>query len=111
MIRIDKENNTVVLGSNDELFKEEVICSDIFFTGLAAHRFEGKKLKAKIRYTARPAECSIKVIDSGEISKDNKKVDDKKIITTFCDPQRAPAPGQSIVYYNGDIVVGGGFIV
>ena len=70
-----------------------------------------EKLKAKIRYTARPAECSIKVIDSGEISKDNKKVDDKKIITTFYDPQRAPAPGQSIVYYNGDIVVGGGFIV
>ena len=111
VIRIDKENNTVVLGSNDELFKKEVICSDIFFTGLAAHRFEGKKLKAKIRYTARPAECSIKVIDSGEIIKDNKKVDDKKIITTFCDPQRAPAPGQSIVYYNGDIVIGGGFIV
>ena len=95
---IDTEHNRVVLGSNEDLFKKEVVSEQNFFTGISPEHFEGHKLTAKIRYTAKGGSAFI-------------KVNDKKIITTFEEPQRAPAPGQSIVFYDGDVVVGGGFII
>ena len=95
---IDAEQNRVILGSNEDLFKKEVVSEENFFTGISPKHFEGRKLTAKIRYTSKDGSASIKVYD-------------KKIITTFKEPQRAPAPGQSIVFYDGDVVVGGGFII
>ncbi len=95
---IDAEQNRVILGSNEDLFKKEVVSEQNFFTGISPKHFEGRKLTAKIRYTAKGGSAFI-------------KVNDKKIITTFEEPQRAPAPGQSIVFYDGDVVVGGGFII
>ena len=35
---------------------------------------------------------------------------DGRIKTVFEDPQRAPTPGQSIVWYSGDYMIGGGII-
>lgn len=69
-----------------------------FFTAGISEEFEGKKLYAKVRYSAKPAAVSYEVYD-------------KKIIATFDEPQRAIAPGQSLVFYLDDVVVGGGFIV
>ena len=40
-----------------------------------------------------------------------KLLPDGKILVTFEEPQRAPTPGQSIVFYRNDLVLGGGFIV
>ena len=37
-------------------------------------------------------------------------LDDGRIMASFSEPQRAPTPGQSIVFYKGDLVIGGGFI-
>ena len=56
-------------------------------------------ITAKIRYAAKPAAASLKLLPDG------------KILTTFEEPQRAPTPGQSIVFYQDDLVLGGGFIV
>ena len=53
---------------------------------------------AKIRYAAKPAEASVTLLDDG------------RIMASFSEPQRAPTPGQSIVFYKGDLVIGGGFI-
>lgn len=94
---IDPEKNRVVLGDNYELFNKKVVCEDYFFTAGSPKRFEGKKLYAKVRYSAKPAAVSYEVYD-------------KKIIATFDEPQRAIAPGQSLVFYLDDAVVGGGFI-
>ncbi len=55
-------------------------------------------IKAKIRYAAKPAEVSVTLLDDG------------RIMASFSEPQRAPTPGQSIVFYKGDLVIGGGFI-
>ena len=55
------------------------------------------KVMAKVRYSAKPASSVI-------------SVDNKKITTTFEEPQRAATPGQSIVFYVDDHVIGGGFI-
>ena len=58
----------------------------------------GDGIKAKIRYAAKPAEASVTLLDDG------------RVMASFSEPQRAPTPGQSIVFYKGDLVIGGGFI-
>ena len=55
-------------------------------------------LTAKIRYAAKPAEAEIELLPGGRVK------------TVFKDPQRAATPGQSIVFYKNDLVIGGGFI-
>ena len=105
---IDAEQNRVVLGANDDLFKREVRAADCFFPGRPPEYFAGRKLRAKVRYAAKPAEASF------SLEREETKpgvVDDKKIIAIFAESQRAPAPGQSLVFYDGDVVVGGGIIV
>ena len=90
---IDCENNRVVLGDNSDLFTTEVkstgniLCKDI------------TEVTAKIRYAAPPAEARLVLHEDGSIT------------CCFREPQRAATPGQSIVFYSGDIVIGGGFIV
>ncbi|MBR3787227.1 MAG: tRNA 2-thiouridine(34) synthase MnmA [Firmicutes bacterium] len=98
---IDADNNRVVLGDNAELFKTEVISSDnIFFGGCGADKnyLENLDITAKIRYAAKPAQAKICFLEDGRVK------------TIFKDAQRAPTPGQSIVFYDGDLVIGGGFI-
>lgn len=58
----------------------------------------GDGIRAKIRYAAKPAEASVTLLDDG------------RIMASFSEPQRAPTQGQSIVFYKGDLVIGGGFI-
>lgn len=58
----------------------------------------GDGIRAKIRYAAKPAEAAVTLLDDG------------RIMASFSEPQRAPTPGQSIVFYKGDLVIGGGFI-
>ena len=97
--KIDYDSNQVVLGDEEELFKNTVVSGNNFFTGMPMENFEGKRILAKVRYTTQPTFASF-------------KVDDDKIITTFERPQRAPTPGQSIVFYSpeNDWTIGGGII-
>lgn len=126
---IDSEKNQVVLGDNQDLFKTEVVSDGnillgIDFSRLAQQEREARQadcgengedgearslgiigfddtsgITAKIRYAAKPAAASLKLLPDG------------KILATFEEPQRAPTPGQSIVFYQDDLVLGGGFIV
>ena len=102
--KIDGNSNTVTLGDNADLFNNEVFSSgNILFGGeietLGDVGFIGmSNIKAKIRYAAKPADAKIELTDDGRIR------------TTFVEAQRAATPGQSIVFYNGDLVIGGGFI-
>lgn len=122
---IDCEKNQVVLGDNQDLFKTEVVSDGnillgIDFSQLAQQEREARQadgesgearslgiigfddmlgITAKIRYAAKPAAASLKLLPDG------------KILATFEEPQRAPTPGQSIVFYRNDLVLGGGFIV
>ncbi len=96
---IDKnsKSNRVVLGDEEYLFKKEVSVKELNF--IPFDKLEGEmRVTAKLRYrhNAQPAV----IIPNGE--------DRVKII--FDEPQRAPSPGQAAVFYNGDIVVGGGTI-
>jgi tRNA-specific 2-thiouridylase len=57
------------------------------------------RVTVKIRHRHEPASATL------ESSGDNQ------VTVTFDDPQRAITPGQAAVFYDGDIVVGGGWIV
>ena len=97
---IDKnsETNRVVLGDEEHLFKRCVRVENVNF--IPFDKLDEKlRVTTKLRYrhSAQPAY----IVPDGE----------KGIIIEFDEPQRAPSPGQAAVFYDGDIVVGGGTIV
>ncbi len=97
---IDKnaQTNTVILGDEEHLFKSEVRVTQVNF--IPFDKLEGEmRVKAKLRYRHTEADAVIYPLDNGDV----------KII--FSSPQRAPARGQAAVFYDGDIVVGGGKII
>ena len=96
--KICPETNTVVLGSNEDLFSAEVnvrdfnwISGEVPSTTFRCH--------AKIRYRHKEQPAAVTPIDETHV----------KII--FDEPQRAATPGQSAVLYDGDTVLGGGIII
>ncbi|MCI8609158.1 MAG: tRNA 2-thiouridine(34) synthase MnmA [Firmicutes bacterium] len=101
--KIDPEKNQVILGDNEELLSHVVLSTDHVITE-AIMDMEGRRVQAKVRYSARPAAA---VIHVERVAED---VAAYQIRTVFEEPQRAVTPGQSIVFYDGDVVVGGGFI-
>ncbi len=95
--KIDCENNCITLGDNTDLFTKKVLCKDVFFPGNNPLKYNNKKVSAKTRYSAKMSTAVITVQND--------------IITAlFDEPQRAVTPGQSIVFYHKDRVIGGGFI-
>jgi len=94
---INPETNQITIGDNEDLFSNTVIADDVFFTFGKAEDWDGCEVTAKVRYAAQPASAKLSVVD-------------KKIMLTFAEAQRAATPGQSLVIYDGDKVIGGGFI-
>jgi len=97
VVSIDPKKNAVVVGEKRDVMGRELIAKDLHF--VSGSTPSGKlELKAKIRYNAPQASAAVKAIGRGRV-----KVKFKK-------PQHAVTPGQSVVFYKGDAVVGGGII-
>ena len=96
VVRLDVDKRQVVVGKSDEIFSSELTAENVHWI-YPPENFP-VKLQAKIRYTPRIAECSVDKFG------DNLRV-------KFFEPQRAVTSGQSIVFYDGDEVLGGGVIV
>lgn len=95
VIDIDVKNNNVILGEVKDLYKKELVCSNV---NLLVKKLP-KKITAKIRYGAKASKATITILENGDI----KVVFDK--------PQRAITKGQSIVFYKNKTVLGGGIII
>lgn len=96
--RLCPENNTVVLGTNEELYGDRAECAD--FSWISGEAPRGAiRCKAKIRY--RQPEQSATAFPHG----------DGSVTVKFDAPQRAITPGQALVLYDGDTVLGGGVIL
>ena len=91
---IDADRNVIELAPDGQLYVSRILCRRI---KLRSRKLEGT-LTAKIRYGHRPAP-----VESVEIGKGS-------IIVSFCSPQRAATPGQSLVLYSDGLVIGGGII-
>lgn len=97
VVALDSENNTVIVGDNNDVYADELITDDPNFIAIDSLT-SAMRVTAKIRYSASAAEAVIAPIANGEIH------------VKFLQPQRAVTPGQSVVFYADDIVIGGGII-
>jgi len=97
VIGIIKDRNTIVVGNNDDLYKKELKASHINWIAMDKLT-EPLSVKAKIRYKSKETRAVCRPLDSGKIQIEFEK------------PQRAITPGQSVVFYNGDFILGGGII-
>lgn len=94
---INPLTNEVVVGAEEDIFKTDLICKDINFIAFD-NLDKSLELKAKIRYSAKPAAATITPLENG------------KVRVSFKEKQRAITKGQSVVFYLDDLVVGGGII-
>ena len=95
---IRPETNEVVIGSNQELFTDKVLCDRVNYMAVE-DLAEPVRVLAKIRYNHK-----------GEYGTLTKQPDGK-VLCTFDAPVRAATPGQAMVFYQGEHVLGGGTIV
>ena len=97
VVEIDEMTNTVILGDGSEVFSDNLIASDLNFIAIDSLR-NPTKVKVKIRYSAKEADALIKPVENDRVE------------VQFETPQRAVTPGQAVVFYEGDAVLGGGII-
>ena len=97
VIDIDKQKNTIIVGSKEDAMKKTFIVKGLNCISIESITCQ-LKVTAKIRSMMKESPATI-------IPEENQRV-----IVEFSHPQWAPAPGQSAVFYNGDMVIGGGII-
>ncbi len=97
VLRIDAGRNAVIVGPKEFAFSKEAKVGNINWI-VPPEIITSKNIKAKIRYGMPLARCRF---ISGDI---------KSVVLDFPEPQFAVTPGQSAVFYDGDIVLGGGVI-
>ena len=97
VVGIDGQSNTVIVGGKKDVYASEFIVNDLNWI-LFERLTQPLTLKARIRYLHSEAEAVVIPIDDGKVN------------VRFAEPQMAITPGQAAVFYDGDMVLGGGTI-
>lgn len=93
----DAVNNRVFVGGNAELYNNSLTARELNWIAFSELKSD-MRLFARTRYSQPEQPCTVTPIDENNV----------KVI--FDSPQRAITPGQSVVFYDGDIIIGGGVI-
>jgi tRNA-specific 2-thiouridylase len=94
---LDASGNTVVLGGSEDLYTKTLVARDINL--IPTDRLDGPiRVQAKIRYRQPAQPAVLRQLDADTLSAE------------FDAPQRAVTKGQAAVFYDGDLVIGGGTI-
>lgn len=92
------KNNILNIGKNKDLFSSKLIADEVNIVD--GNTFdENVEYDIKIRYSVKTAKGKVKNLPEGKIQVD------------FIEPQRAITPGQSVVFYKKDYLIGGGVII
>lgn len=97
VISIDPEHNRIAVGPEKGLFSEELIAEDLHFI-LQEEAEEDLEVVAKIRYNHAGEKAVVSPLGDG------------RALVRFRKPVRSATPGQALVFYDGDVVLGGGTI-
>jgi tRNA-uridine 2-sulfurtransferase len=98
VISLEAEKNRVTVGSQEELLSQEFTAAGVNWIALEDPQ-EAVKAEVRVRYRHAPALANITPLA------------EHRVRVIFDEPQRAITPGQATVFYRGDEVVGGGWIV
>ncbi|MEP6741947.1 MAG: tRNA 2-thiouridine(34) synthase MnmA [bacterium] len=98
VVSIDAARNRVVVGNDDELAGKSFTAAGVNWVAWDSPR-EAVQAKVRVRYRHNAALATITPLENNRV----------RVI--FDEPQRAITPGQATVFYRGDEVVGGGWIV
>ena len=96
--QIRPDTNEVVIGENEDIFTSEVLCDRVNYMAVE-DLTEPRRVLAKIRYNHRGDYCTL------------HKQPDGRVLCVFEEKVRAATPGQAVVFYEGEYVLGGGTIV
>lgn len=101
VVRIDAENNEIVVGSDDDLMSDSFEVRGVNWVAEDPQSdvLWSRQALVKIRYLHQPVPGEIGLLTNGNVA------------VRLSEKQRAITPGQSCVFYDGDIVLGGGKIV
>jgi tRNA-specific 2-thiouridylase len=97
VININGAKGQVTVGNNESLLSYKLLARQVNWISTDG-LYAPMRVAAKIRHRHEPAPATIANAADGEV------------LVTFDEPQRAITPGQAVVFYDGDIVVGGGWI-
>ncbi len=98
VIATEPSNQRVVVGPNQDLLRDSLMARDVNWLSLAPLH-EPRRAEVKIRNKHSAAPATLFPAES-----------DSRVEVRFDQPQRAVTPGQAAVFYNGDLVLGGGWI-
>lgn len=99
VVGFNKKKNELIVGTKNDLYKDEILVRD--FNLQVEMELNNKKVSVKTRYSARNSMATL-----SKIVKDNKEY----IRVTFDEPELRATPGQSAVFYDEDVLLGGGII-
>ncbi|MBI2845833.1 MAG: tRNA 2-thiouridine(34) synthase MnmA [Chloroflexi bacterium] len=97
VLAIDKERNALIVGSEEKLGQREVWAREMSYP-VGHPPAAGLEVTAKVRYRAQESPAIIQPLGDGRAR------------LLFSQPQRAVAPGQGVVLYRGEELIGGGII-
>jgi tRNA-specific 2-thiouridylase len=98
VVDIDPDSNRVTLGDKSMLTRDGLVARQVNFLSSRPRQAGSMKCLAKIRYNHTPQPATLKITGDDEFE------------LRFDEPQTAVTPGQAAVLYDGDIVLGGGWI-
>ena len=97
VVHVDAKNNRVVVGGSDALLRAAMLVERVNWIAIESLA-EPLRVSVKIRSRAEEAAATLSPLEDGRVR------------VLFDEPQRAVTPGQAAVFYDEDVVVGGGWI-
>jgi tRNA-specific 2-thiouridylase len=97
VVDLDPDTNTVTVGAAADLESDRLMATGVNIIAGEIPR-DAIRVEARIRHRHIPASATVTVAE------------DRTALVVFDEPQRAITPGQSVVWYQGDLVIGGGVI-